>query len=70
MAIPDNPNWSDLTEPLPYPTSTLTKPPAQEGVHAIALGPAQLNMSSGKLNQRYWMVSQDGGVVSIRGSIL
>lgn len=69
MAIPDNPNWSSLTDVKPYPTPAFAKPPALDAVHDISLGPIALSDSMGKLNSRYWVASQEDGKVVIRGSV-
>jgi hypothetical protein len=68
MAIPDSPNWSALTDIKPYPVPAFVKPAPLLGVSYIALGPLALNDSKGKINTRYWVVSQEAGSVVIRGS--
>lgn len=70
MAIPDNPNWSSLTDVKAYPQPAFVKPPVPDGVAAVSLGPDALNESKGALNSRYWLVTQEAGQVIIRGSIL
>lgn len=68
---PQHPNWSSLTDVNGYPVPAFQRPPAPDvSVQNIALGPAELNQSAGKLNSRYWLVSQEAGQVIIRGSIL
>lgn len=67
--IPDNPNWSSLTDVKAYPIPDFIKPPALGVVHDISLGPIALNDSQGKLNSRYWVVYQEAGKVNISGAI-
>ncbi len=69
MAIPNNPNWSDLTDILPYPDLGVEKPPTVAGIHTMSLGPIELSNSQGKLNTRYWLVSQEDDQVIIRGAL-
>ena len=70
MAIPDNPNWSELTDVKAYPQPGFSPPPLPNlDAAVIALGPARLNASDGKLNSRYWLVSQESGQVLIRGAL-
>lgn len=68
--IPQHPDWSSLTDVKPYPEPDFPKPPVPSGLHAVSLGPVQLNNSQGVLNSRYWLVTQEAGQVIIRGSIL
>lgn len=70
MAIPDSPNWSSLTDIKPYPQPAFDKPAMPSGVAAISLGPVSLNNSQGKLNSRYWLVTQVAGQVLIQGQEL
>ena len=70
MAIPNSPNWSSLTDVKAYPQPSFPKPPVPDGVTAVSLGPIELNDSKGVLNSRYWLVTQEAGQVTIRGSIL
>ncbi|MBV2128156.1 hypothetical protein [Arsukibacterium indicum] len=70
MAIPDSPNWSPLTDVKPYPQPDFEKPGEVTVISSISLGPLALNDSKGKLNTRYWTVSQEAGQVVIRGSNL
>jgi hypothetical protein len=69
MATPDSPNWSTLTAIAPYPALPFQKPAALPGVKQhIAAGPAKLSQSDGRLDSRYWVASQEGGQVVIRGA--
>lgn len=68
MAIPNSPNWSNLTDIKPYPQPSFVKPPAPAGVAAVSLGPIELNDSKGVLNSRYWLVTQTGNQVQIQGA--
>lgn len=68
MAIPDNPNWSALTNVKPYPSYDLT-PINADGVHAISAGPQELNNSQGVLTSRNWLATQESGQIIIRGQI-
>lgn len=70
MAIPDSPNWSSLTDIKPYPQPAFEKPQPIAIISSISLGPLALSDSKGKLNTRYWTVSQEAGQVVIRGSNL
>lgn len=67
MAIPDNPNWSALTDVKPYPQPAFEKPLPVAPISSISLGPIALSDSKGKLNSRYWTTYQDGSNVVISG---
>uniref|UniRef100_UPI0040486452 hypothetical protein n=1 Tax=Rheinheimera sp. TaxID=1869214 RepID=UPI0040486452 len=71
MAIPDSPNWSNLTDVKAYPQPDFIKPATPDGVAAVSLGPIALNDSQGVLNSRYWLVTQDVGTgnVEIAGAV-
>lgn len=63
-------SWSNKTAIKPYLLPPLVKPIGAPTVHAIAIGPQELNASNGFLLSRYWMVQQENGQVKISGSLL
>lgn len=67
--IPKHPQWSPYNKPLAYPVYADTLPTKLDtDVQFVSIGPEQLNNSQGKNNMRYWVVSQEGSNVVIRGS--
>lgn len=67
--IPQHPNWSNLTDIKNYPLPSFDKPDKLNvTVQNISLGPITLNNSQGVLLSRYWLVTQEDGLVIIRGS--
>lgn len=69
MAIPDSPNWSNITTVGYYPEPSFPLPTLREGVVSYSLGPSSLNNSQGKLTSRYWMCYQENGFIKIVGSL-
>ena len=67
--IPQHPNWSSLTDIKTYPLPSFDKPDKLNvSVQNISIGPIELNDSKGVLLSRYWLVTQEDGFVTIRGS--
>lgn len=62
--IPQNPDWSDLSDVGVYKKYDVIKPPPPRGnlLYAISLGPEELQDSKNKLNSTYWMVYRDNAV--------
>lgn len=68
MAIPNSPDWSDLTEPKEYPaySGEPNKPNFEN--YFISIGPVDLSDSTKGVNQRYWLLTQENGSIYIRGA--
>lgn len=61
--------WSTLTAKRPYPQPSFDAPDVPTGVLSdISLGPVALNDSQGRLNTRYWLVTQLDGQVLVQGA--
>ena len=66
--IPQHPDWSSFTTPkrlLQYPHLNSVTPIAVN--QAVSVGPLELSLSGGQLDQRIWFVYQANGTVHIRG---
>jgi hypothetical protein len=67
--IPNNGQWTESNEIGEYLTIPVTPPAIIEpNVHAVALGPYAIGDSRGRLDARYWLVSQSNGKVNIQFS--
>lgn len=70
MAIPNTPNWSVITSVEQFVAVNIPKPekPFATTVSEITPGPAQIGISEGRNNSRYWVAYYDEGSVFIAGS--
>lgn len=67
--IPNSPNWSTYKGLSPSPTTELVSPePISATVQDVVLGPFGIGDSRGRLNARYWTVSQSNGKVIVQYS--
>lgn len=67
--IPNDRQWNESTEIGEYVAIPVTPPAITEpNVHSVSLGPFAIGDSRGRLDARYWLVSQSNGKVNIQFS--
>lgn len=75
MAIPNNPNWSGITDTQDYIEHDIIRPPMidiEDVTQTIGLGPENLYDSGGRLDKRYWLLYEnpvtEGEILISRGN--